>query len=84
MAELAGVSAVPMSWGYLYFGAVFKAGGRHLVINYFDHKRAALLEYDIAVKLSNFRQQTHRVEFFCFSNQEMPMNHTRHFQFWKS
>ena len=63
MAELAGVSAVPMSSGdTLYFGAVFKAGGRHLVINYFDHKRAALLEYDIAVKLSNFsRQQTHRV-----------------------
>ena len=63
LAELSGISAVPMSSGdTLYFGAVFEADGRQLAINYFDHKRAALLEYDIAVKLSNFsRQQIHRV-----------------------
>ena len=63
LAEMRGVSAVPMSSGEtLYFGAVFKADSRQLVINYFDYKRAALLEYDVAVQLSNLsRQRTHRI-----------------------
>ncbi len=63
LAEMSGISAVPMSSGdTLYFGAVFKADSRQLVINYLDYKRAALLEYDVAVQLSNLsRQRTHRV-----------------------
>ena len=50
LAQMDGVAAVPMSSGdTLYLGAVFKVGDKKPAINYFDYKRAALLEYDVAV-----------------------------------
>ena len=53
-AELDGIRKVPMTSGdILYFGAGFKAGDRHLVTSYFDYQRAAMLEYDIALQISN-------------------------------
>ena len=53
-AELAGIRKIPMSSGdSLYFGAVFTSGDKHLVTSYFDVNRAASLEYDLALQLSN-------------------------------
>ena len=63
LAQMDGVSAVPMSSGdNLYLGAVFTVGEKKLSINYFDHKRAALLEYDVALQISNLsREGTPRI-----------------------
>jgi len=53
-AEFAGIRKIPMSSGdSLYFGAVFTSGEKHLVTSYFDVNRAASLEYDLALQLSN-------------------------------
>lgn len=61
MAELAqinGIAAVPMSSGdTLFLGALFSAGERQLVVNYFDYKRASLLEYDLVQKISNLSRE---------------------------
>ena len=63
LAQMDGVAAVPMSSGdTLYLGAVFKVGDKKLAINYFDYKRAALLEYDVALQISNLsREATPRI-----------------------
>ena len=63
LAQMDGVAAVPMSSGdNLYLGAVFTVGEKKLSINYFDHKRAALLEYDVALQISNLsREGTPRI-----------------------
>ncbi len=58
LANIEGISDVPMSSGdILFLGAVAQVGKKTLTIDYFDHSRAALLEYDIALLLSNLLRQ---------------------------
>lgn len=62
-ARSAGIARVPMSSGdHFFFGARFTSGTRQLAIPYFDIRRAALLEYDIAQAFSNLgRSHTPKV-----------------------
>ncbi|ADE40337.1 Gldg family protein [Candidatus Puniceispirillum marinum] len=58
-ALLDGIQRVPMSSGdSLYFGATFQLGDRHAAISYFDERRAELLEYDLALAVSNLGRKT--------------------------
>ena len=58
-AILDGIQRVPMSSGdSLYFGATFQLGDRHAAISYFDERRAELLEYDLALAVSNLARKT--------------------------
>ncbi|MDB2390731.1 Gldg family protein [Alphaproteobacteria bacterium] len=58
-ALLDGIQRVPMSSGdSLYFGATFQLGDRHAAISYFDERRAELLEYDLALAVSNLARKT--------------------------
>ena len=58
-ATLDGIQRVPMSSGdSLYFGANFQLGDRHAAISYFDERRAELLEYDLALAVSNLARKT--------------------------
>ena len=58
-AILDGIQRIPMSSGdSLYFGATFQLGDRHSAISYFDERRAELLEYDLALAVSNLGRQT--------------------------
>ncbi|MGB2107165.1 MAG: Gldg family protein [Candidatus Puniceispirillum sp.] len=58
-AILDGIQRIPMSSGdSLYFGATFQLGDRHAAISYFDERRAELLEYDLALAVSNLGRQT--------------------------
>lgn len=57
-ALLDGIQRVPMSSGdSLYFGATFQLGDRHAAISYFDDRRAELLEYDLALAVSNLARK---------------------------
>ena len=57
-AILDGIQRVPMSSGdSLYFGATFQLGDRHAAISYFDERRAELLEYDLALAVSNLARK---------------------------
>lgn len=57
-AGILGVRSIPMTSGdSLFFGALFKSGNRSLVIDYFDIRRAGILEYEIALKISNLSKK---------------------------
>ncbi len=62
-ALAAGVRRVPMTSGDSFFlGAVFRHGDRQGTIDYFDVRRDRLLEYDVALALSNLaRPRTPRI-----------------------
>ncbi len=58
IAESLGVRKLSMSSGdTFYFGAVFKVKNLSLVTSYFDYNRAASLEYDLALQLSNLSRE---------------------------
>lgn len=53
-AELLGIRHVPMSSGdSFFFGALFESDGRQLTVDYFDINQAKILEYEIALRISN-------------------------------
>ncbi len=78
-AESAGITRIPMSSGdEFYFGMVISRADRSLTTGYIDVDRAASLEYDLALQLSNLqRSQPPRVA--LLSSVLKPSNaHTAH------
>ena len=78
-AESAGITRIPMSSGdEFYFGMVISKENRSLTTGYIDVNRAASLEYDLALQLSNLqRAQPPRVA--LLSSVLKPSNaHTKH------
>ena len=56
-AESAGITRIPMSSGdEFYFGMVISRADRSLTTGYIDVDRAASLEYDLALQLSNLQR----------------------------
>ena len=78
-AESAGITRIPMSSGdEFYFGMVISKEDRSLTTGYIDVNRAASLEYDLALQLSNLqRAQPPRIA--LLSSVLKPSNaHTTH------
>ena len=56
-AESAGITRIPMSSGdEFYFGMIISRADRSLTTGYIDVDRAASLEYDLALQLSNLQR----------------------------
>ena len=61
-AESAGITRIPMSSGdEFYFGMVISKEDRSLTTGYIDVNRAASLEYDLALQLSNLQRTATKV-----------------------